>query len=134
MRERGREVVMIGHAGHPEVEGTMGQSDGGIHLVESVADAEALHANDAASLAYVSADHAVDRTTRRRSSTRSSGDSRASSAQRADDICYADQNLAGRRKSCWRRRYDLGHRRRQPEQLNSNRLREVAAKHATPVP
>jgi 4-hydroxy-3-methylbut-2-enyl diphosphate reductase len=53
MRERGREVVMIGHAGHPEVEGTMGQSDGGIYLVESVADAEALHVNDAANLAYV---------------------------------------------------------------------------------
>ena len=38
MREHGREVIMIGHAGHPEVEGTMGQSDGGIHLVESTAD------------------------------------------------------------------------------------------------
>ena len=38
MREQGREIVMIGHAGHPEVEGTMGQCDGGIYLVESVAD------------------------------------------------------------------------------------------------
>src|ERR1051326_9147877 len=39
MREQGREVVMIGHAGHPEVEGTMGQATGGgIYLVESVAD------------------------------------------------------------------------------------------------
>ena len=36
MREQGREVIMIGHAGHPEVEGTMGQSDGGMYLVESV--------------------------------------------------------------------------------------------------
>src|ERR1700682_3987021 len=35
MREQGREIVMIGHAGHPEVEGTMGQIDGGIYLVES---------------------------------------------------------------------------------------------------
>jgi 4-hydroxy-3-methylbut-2-enyl diphosphate reductase len=42
MRGQGREIVMIGHAGHPEVEGTMGQCDGGIHLVESVADAERL--------------------------------------------------------------------------------------------
>ncbi|MDI6745731.1 MAG: 4-hydroxy-3-methylbut-2-enyl diphosphate reductase [Rhodocyclaceae bacterium] len=41
-RKQGREVVMIGHKGHPEVEGTMGQSDGGIHLVENVADAMAL--------------------------------------------------------------------------------------------
>ena len=42
MRAHGREIVMIGHAGHPEVEGTMGQCDGGIHLVESVADVERL--------------------------------------------------------------------------------------------
>src|SRR5215471_5407153 len=40
MREQGREVVMIGHAGHPEVEGTMGQSEGGMYLVQSVADVE----------------------------------------------------------------------------------------------
>ena len=36
MRARGREIVMIGHAGHPEVEGTMGQAEGGMHLVETV--------------------------------------------------------------------------------------------------
>src|SRR5262244_3046433 len=36
MREQGREVIMIGHAGHPEVEGTMGQSEGGMYLVQSV--------------------------------------------------------------------------------------------------
>jgi 4-hydroxy-3-methylbut-2-enyl diphosphate reductase len=34
MHDAGREIVMIGHAGHPEVEGTMGQCDGGVHLVE----------------------------------------------------------------------------------------------------
>ena len=38
MHDQGREIVMIGHAGHPEVEGTMGQCDGGVYLVESVAD------------------------------------------------------------------------------------------------
>src|SRR6266566_4535707 len=42
MREQGREVVMIGHSGHPEVEGTMGQSDGGIYLIESIADVATL--------------------------------------------------------------------------------------------
>src|SRR3981189_3220942 len=42
MRARGREIGMIGHAGHPEVEGTMGQCEGGIHLVESVADVDRL--------------------------------------------------------------------------------------------
>src|SRR5436309_899992 len=38
MRAQGREIVMIGHAGHPEVEGTMGQCDGGVYLVDSVAE------------------------------------------------------------------------------------------------
>ena len=41
MREQGREIVMIGHDGHPEVEGTMGQCDGGMHLVETVEDVDA---------------------------------------------------------------------------------------------
>src|SRR5690606_38221989 len=40
MRREGREIIMIGHAGHPEVEGTMGQADDGVHLVENVADVE----------------------------------------------------------------------------------------------
>ena len=53
MREHGREIVMIGHAGHPEVEGTMGQCDGGVHLVESVADVAGLSVRDPAQLAYV---------------------------------------------------------------------------------
>jgi 4-hydroxy-3-methylbut-2-enyl diphosphate reductase len=38
MREQGRDIVMIGHRGHPEVEGTMGQADAGMHLVETVPD------------------------------------------------------------------------------------------------
>src|SRR5437764_5628459 len=53
MRELGREIVMIGHAGHPEVEGTMGQSDAGIYLVESIDDVAHLKVNDADNLAYV---------------------------------------------------------------------------------
>src|SRR5947208_1748598 len=53
MREHGREVVMIGHAGHPEVEGTMGQSDTGIYLVESIDDVARLSVRDPANLAYV---------------------------------------------------------------------------------
>ena len=53
MRDQGREIVMIGHAGHPEVEGTMGQCDGGVYLVESVADVECLHVRDPERLAYV---------------------------------------------------------------------------------
>src|SRR5215831_12431150 len=53
MREQGREIIMIGHRGHPEVEGTMGQSAGGIQLVESVADVERLTVSDPDNLAYV---------------------------------------------------------------------------------
>ena len=41
MRAQGREIVMIGHAGHPEVEGTMGQATSGMYLVETVADVDA---------------------------------------------------------------------------------------------
>src|SRR5271156_2292023 len=43
MRKQGREIVMIGHRGHPEVEGTMGQSAGGMYLVESPADVAKLN-------------------------------------------------------------------------------------------
>lgn len=53
MRREGYEVVMIGHAGHPEVEGTMGQAQAGIHLVESAADVQELEIQDEERLAYV---------------------------------------------------------------------------------
>ncbi|MGH6610403.1 MAG: 4-hydroxy-3-methylbut-2-enyl diphosphate reductase, partial [Burkholderiaceae bacterium] len=53
MRAAGREIVMIGHLGHPEVEGTMGQSAEGMYLVESVDDVERLQVRTPESLAYV---------------------------------------------------------------------------------
>src|SRR5205809_6576620 len=53
MRDHGREIVMIGHRGHPEVEGTMGQCDGGVYLVESLTDVATLEVGDPARLAYV---------------------------------------------------------------------------------
>src|SRR5215216_62181 len=53
MHEHGRDIVMIGHRGHPEVEGTMGQCAGGVYLVESVADVDALAVADPTNLAYV---------------------------------------------------------------------------------
>src|SRR5512135_1206268 len=53
MREQGKEIIMIGHAGHPEVEGTMGQSVGGMYLVETPADVAKLHVQDEHNLAYV---------------------------------------------------------------------------------
>ncbi|HYS12098.1 MAG TPA: 4-hydroxy-3-methylbut-2-enyl diphosphate reductase, partial [Burkholderiaceae bacterium] len=53
MRAQGREIVMIGHEGHPEVEGTMGQTDGGMYLVQTVADVERLVVRNPEQLAYV---------------------------------------------------------------------------------
>ncbi len=53
MHKAGREIIMIGHKGHPEVEGTMGQSDSGMYLVETPADVEALTVKDPAKLSYV---------------------------------------------------------------------------------
>src|SRR5258706_15147021 len=54
MRREGREIVMIGHDGHPEVEGTMGQIETGMHLVETVEDVARLQVTDGDMLAYVS--------------------------------------------------------------------------------
>ncbi len=54
MRREGREIVMIGHDGHPEVEGTMGQAEAGMYLVETVDDVEALDVRSPDMLAYVS--------------------------------------------------------------------------------
>ena len=53
MRKDGCEIIMIGHQGHPEVEGTMGQSDGGMYLVETIDDVAQLQVNDPSKIAYV---------------------------------------------------------------------------------
>src|SRR5512135_2823359 len=53
MRDKGFEIVMIGHKGHPEVEGTLGQSNGGMYLVESPEDVQKLQVQDEQNLAYV---------------------------------------------------------------------------------
>jgi 4-hydroxy-3-methylbut-2-enyl diphosphate reductase len=130
MREQGREVVMIGHAGHPEVEGTMGQSDTGIYLVESTADVARLQVRDPAKLAYVT------------QTTLSIDDAAAIVAAlrrrfpsiigpKKDDICYATQNRQDAVKllapQC-----DLVIVVGSPNSSNSNRLREVAAKRGAP--
>jgi 4-hydroxy-3-methylbut-2-enyl diphosphate reductase len=54
MRKQGCEIIMIGHDGHPEVEGTMGQADAGMHLVETVEDVASLQVANPDNLAYVS--------------------------------------------------------------------------------
>jgi 4-hydroxy-3-methylbut-2-enyl diphosphate reductase len=53
MRRENREIIMIGHQGHPEVEGTMGQSEGGMYLVETVEDVATLNVRNPKQLAYV---------------------------------------------------------------------------------
>lgn len=91
MREANMEIVMIGHAGHPEVEGTMGQATQGMYLVENEADVVTLTVNTPEQLAYVtqttlSVDetHDIIRALRARFP--------AIQGPKKDDICYATQN------------------------------------------
>ncbi len=124
MREQGREIVMIGHRGHPEVEGTMGQSDGGIYLVETTADVAALAVRDESNLAYVT------------QTTLSVDDAAVIVAAlkarfptilgpKRDDICYATQNRQDAVKAL-AEQADLVLVVGSPNSSNSNRLREVA--------
>ena len=88
--KKGREVILIGHAGHPEVEGTMGQADSGMFLVESVADVEKLDVKIPDALTFVTQTTlSVDDTSEiinvlRRRYPDIQG-------PRKDDICYATQ-------------------------------------------
>ncbi|MCG9123998.1 4-hydroxy-3-methylbut-2-enyl diphosphate reductase [Laribacter hongkongensis] len=124
MREAGLEIIMIGHAGHPEVEGTMGQAPDGMYLVETAADVAKLQVRKPEQLAYVS------QTTLSVDETRgiiAALEARfpAIHGPKKDDICYATQNrqdavkqLAG---EC-----DIVIVVGSPTSSNSNRLREVA--------
>ena len=91
----GREVILIGHAGHPEVEGTMGRYDtrqgGAIHLVETVADVQQLTVRDPQQLAYVTQTTlSMDDTRRVIEALRAQFP--AIQGPKKDDICYATQN------------------------------------------
>ena len=129
MREQGREVVMIGHAGHPEVEGTMGQSDGGMYLVQSVHDVDRLSVRDPKKLAYVtqttlSIDDAAEIVAAlKRRFPHIAGPKR-------DDICYATQNRQDAVK-LMAPRCDVVIIVGSPNSSNSNRLREVASRRGT---
>jgi 4-hydroxy-3-methylbut-2-enyl diphosphate reductase len=125
MRASGREIVVIGHHGHPEVEGTMGQSQGGMYLVETPADVARLEVADAANLAFVT------------QTTLSVDDASQIIAAlkvrfpqivgpKKDDICYATQNRQDAIKSL-ARQCDVVIVVGSPNSSNSNRLREVAA-------
>ena len=120
----GYEIVMIGHRGHPEAEGTMGQAEGGMHLVEEVGDVARLAPRDPERLAYVT-------------QTTLSVDDAATiigalkarfpdiRGPKRDDICYATQNRQDAVKfmapQC-----DVVIVVGSPNSSNSNRLREVA--------
>jgi len=131
MREKGREIVMIGHRGHPEVEGTMGQSEGGMHLVEGPDDVSGLKVGDENNLAYVT------------QTTLSMDDAARTVAAlkirfpkivgpKKDDICYATQNRQDAIKTL-AQRCDVVIVVGSPNSSNSNRLREVAEQLGVPA-
>jgi 4-hydroxy-3-methylbut-2-en-1-yl diphosphate reductase len=125
---RGREIVLVGHAGHPEVEGTMGRFDarwgGRIHLVEVPEDVAGLEVRDPVNVAFVTQTTlSMDDTARVIDAVRARFPEVA--CPRKEDICYATQNrqdavraLAGR--------VDVMLLVGSPNSSNSNRLREMA--------
>ncbi len=126
--EQGIECILIGHAGHPEVEGTMGQYDtaagGAIHLVESVEDVARLEVRDPQRLAYVTQTTlSVDDTRRIVEALKARFP--AIRGPRKDDICYATQNRQDAVRELARhcdRILVVG----SCNSSNSNRLRELA--------
>jgi len=130
-RKLGLDVILIGHAGHPEVEGTMGQTDRGIHLVESVDDVARLRVQDASRLTFVSQTTlSMDDTARIIDALRARFP--AIRGPRKDDICYATQNRQDAVKrlaaAC-----DIVFVVGSPNSSNSNRLREIAAARGVPA-
>ena len=124
MRRADLEIVMIGHHGHPEVEGTMGQVEGGMYLVETPEDVAVLQVKDPLKLAYVT------------QTTLSMDDAArvvealhtrfpAIVGPKSDSICYATQNRQDAIK-IMARDCDLVIVVGSPNSSNSNRLREVA--------
>jgi 4-hydroxy-3-methylbut-2-enyl diphosphate reductase len=131
MRAEGREVVMIGHRGHPEAEGTLGQADDGMYLVETSADVAGLAVKDPAKLAYVtqttlSVDDAneIIAALRRRFPE--------IVGPKKDDICYATQNRQDAVKVL-AKEADVVIVVGSATSSNSNRLREVAENVGVPA-
>ena len=124
LRKEGLEIVMIGHKGHPEAEGTMGQSSAGMHLVETVEDVEQLKIVDPTRLAYVTQTTlSVDDAARIVLSLKARFP--LIRGPKKDDICYATQNRQDAVKFM-APKCDLVIVVGSPNSSNSNRLREVA--------
>ncbi len=124
MREAGLEIIMIGHKGHPEVEGTMGQSDTGMYLVDRIEDVAQIQVADPEKLAYVTQTTlSVDDAARMVEALKARFPHIR--GPKKDDICYATQNRQDAVKklaaAC-----DLVIVVGSPNSSNSNRLREVA--------
>lgn len=126
MRREGREIIMIGHQGHPEVEGTMGQAEEGMHLVETIGDVEKLHVKNPDMLAYVSQTTlSVDDTTDIIAALKKKFPHIAE--PKKGDICYATTNRQEAVKFM-APQVDVVIVVGSPNSSNSNRLREVAEK------
>jgi 4-hydroxy-3-methylbut-2-enyl diphosphate reductase len=130
----GLDVILIGHAGHPEVEGTMGRFDTGhggqIHLVETVADALSLTVRDPARLAVVTQTTlSVDDTARVMAALRERFPQLAT--PRKEDICYATQNRQDAVKLLVEQ-CDVIVVVGSQSSSNSNRLREIATTRGIP--
>ncbi|CAG2129351.1 4-hydroxy-3-methylbut-2-enyl diphosphate reductase [Cupriavidus yeoncheonensis] len=131
MRTEGCEIVMIGHRGHPEVEGTMGQAEGGMLLVESVADVAGLLVADPARLAYVTQTTlSVDETLEIVAALKARFP--LIREPKKQDICYATQNRQDAVKFM-APQVDVVIVVGSPNSSNSNRLRELAARLGVPA-
>ncbi len=127
MRDEGREIIMIGHKGHPEVEGTLGQSESGMYLVETIEDVERLEVASPERLAFVSQTTlSVDDTAEIIAALKRRFP--AIAEPKKGDICYATTNRQQAVKFM-APQVDLVIVVGSPSSSNSNRLREVAQKH-----
>ena len=131
MRAAGREIVMIGHLGHPEVEGTMGQSENGMYLVQSIEDVEQLQVRIPDSLGYVtqttlSLDDAAEIVAALKRRFPNIAEPKKA------DICYATQNRQDAVK-LMAPQVDLVIVVGSENSSNSNRLREVAERFGVPA-
>jgi 4-hydroxy-3-methylbut-2-enyl diphosphate reductase len=133
--QSGRECILIGHRGHPEVEGTMGQYDTGqggvMYLVETPGDVATLSVRNPADTAFVTQTTlSVDDTARVIDALRARFP--AIQGPRKDDICYATQNRQDAVKSL-AERCDVFLVVGSPNSSNSNRLRELAEQQGVPA-